>query len=173
MEPGRSGLFHRLPSLVNGVALGVGQGTDDRPPHLPGDEAHRLQVPRGAYGEAGLDDIHPQGIKLPGYLQLLLGVEHSPRRLLPVPQSGVKNNNPLHWKPLSGQALSQGIRARRRPPTCSMGWACSRRRRAEKLGWPAWFSVIHSRAKVPSWTSFKICLMVSFTRSSITRGPRL
>ena len=46
--------------------------------------------------------------------------------------------------------FNQGIMARNSLPTCSMGWLASRFFMALKVGRPAWFSRIHSLAKLPS-----------------------
>ena len=52
--------------------------------------------------------------------------------------------------PIKIYLLSQGIIALSFLPTSSISCSASWRREALKLGRPAWFSNIHSRAKVPS-----------------------
>src|SRR5690606_2268189 len=69
--------------------------------------------------------------------------------------------------------FTQLISPRSRCPTSSIGCAACCSRSFWKVGRPASSSAIHSRANSPDWTSLRILRICSFTRSSITRGPRV
>src|SRR5687768_3383471 len=60
----------------------------------------RLEVARRGDGESGFDNVYAQPLELPSDLQLLLNIQRSPRRLLPIPQRGVKNENSVRHYPL-------------------------------------------------------------------------
>jgi hypothetical protein len=65
----------------------------------------------------------------------------------------------------------QGIIARSRAPTSSIGCSASRRRMALKLGWPAAHSSIQSRTKRPDWMSVEDALHLGLGLGVTTRGP--
>src|SRR3972149_10563916 len=69
--------------------------------------------------------------------------------------------------------LIQLIMERSSFPTFSIGCSASFLRIAKKLGRPAWFSRIHSRAQGPVWVSPRIFCISALTRSSMIRGPPL
>jgi len=61
----------------------------------------------------------------------------------------------------------QGIMARSRAPTSSIGWAAARRSMALKLGWPALHSLTHSPAKRPAWMSSRMRFISAQVRPSL------
>ncbi len=100
------GALDRLPGGVDVVVVGAGQAGDHRRRRGPAklvdarltahglsDLAHRVQVARRGGREAGLDDVHTQAGQLAGDLQLLLDVQRRARRLLPIAQGGIKDQN--------------------------------------------------------------------------------
>ena len=74
-----------FPRAVDGFEIGVSQHADGGCADILGDEPDRFEITRRSDREASLNDIHPQSFQLPGYLQLFLDIQASPRRLLPIP----------------------------------------------------------------------------------------
>src|SRR5581483_1768560 len=65
----------------------------------------------------------------------------------------------------------QGIMARRRAPTSSIGCSALRRRVALNDGWPTAHSAIQSRTKRPDWMSSRIFFISALVSEVITLGP--
>lgn len=70
-------------------------------------------------------------------------------------------------------ADNHGIMERRRVPTSSMGCLAPASRNALKLARPSSDSLIHSRANLPLWISFRIFCMDFLVAGVMTRGPRV
>src|SRR5207247_4081145 len=66
-----------------------------RPPDLARHGVHRPEIVLAGHREAGLDDVHPEEIQLPGQPDLFLEVHAAARRLLAVAQRGVENSDPV------------------------------------------------------------------------------
>ena len=89
------GLAHRLPRALDVGGVGAGQPRDHRAVDLSRDRPHGLEVARRGDREAGLDDVDPEPRELVGDLELLGRVEADARRLLPVAQGGVEDEDPV------------------------------------------------------------------------------
>src|ERR1700694_882597 len=171
-------LLHGLPHRVDIRTGGPGEGGDHRSLDLARDTLHRLEVAGGREREAGLDDVDAQKGELARDDKLLVGVERSARRLLPVAQRGVEDVDAVvysiwcaHQFFAFPSGFNHGIMARSSVPTFSMSSPLARCREALKVGRPAWFSRIQVRAKVPSWLSRRIGRISSRTAALMTRGP--
>jgi hypothetical protein len=91
-----SGLLYRLPGVIHGIGVGMGQGADSSLLYLLGDQADRLEVPGRSDGKTCLDYIDAEPLQLTGDLQLLLKVKCSPRRLFAITQRGIEYDHPVH-----------------------------------------------------------------------------
>ena len=93
MDAGLFGVPDGLPRLVDVVGHGAGQGGDDGPLDFFGDVGDRLEVARGAGGEAGLDDVHPHLLKLAGDFHFLVAGHADAGGLFSIPESGVQKED--------------------------------------------------------------------------------
>ena len=82
-----------LPRAVNVAGAGARQSGDNRMPHFSGNKLHRFKVTIGGDREPGLDHVHAQPVELLGQTQFFLHIHAATRRLLAVPQRGVKDND--------------------------------------------------------------------------------
>ena len=76
---------------------GPGQTADHRTVRRAdsgGDPLHGVEIAAAGKGEAGLNDVDTEAGELLGDRQLFFQVQAGTRRLLAVPQGGVKNKNP-------------------------------------------------------------------------------
>ena len=69
----------------------TGEGGQHRAAHRLGDLLHTAEIAVGGRRKAGFDDVHAEGIELPGQAQLLLRSHGVARGLLAIPQSGIEN----------------------------------------------------------------------------------
>ena len=85
--------FQGIPGDINVLrnARGSGRRPSTPSPISGRDAADGLEVAGAGNGEARLDDIHAKPVQLPGDLHFLVNIERCPRRLLAVPQGGIKD----------------------------------------------------------------------------------
>ena len=129
-----------LERLGRPVHVGAGrtrQARDDRPLDRLGDLDHALELLRRADGEAGLDDVHAEGVELLGDAYLLRSRHRRTRGLLAVPQGGVEHQDLLHAPCLRG-GETKGPSPSRRGPLASVAfrpvsWSGSSRARSGPL----------------------------------------
>ena len=91
---GRSAVLDRVPGGVDVGLVGAREAADHRALDAAGDRLDRLEVAGRGDREAGLDHVDAEPRQLLGDLDLLLGVERDPRRLLAVAQRGVEDVDP-------------------------------------------------------------------------------
>ncbi len=89
---GRGVSRERFPGPVDVIGIAACQSADGRPLHLPGDGLHRLEVARRSNRIARLDDVHAEVLERMGDFEFLGQVHTGPRRLLPIAQRGIENN---------------------------------------------------------------------------------
>ncbi len=87
-----SACFDGVLGAVDVIGMGPGQRGDHRALHLRCDPGDRLEVAVGRCGEPGLDDVYPQPRQLMGDGQLLVRGQGDPRRLLPIAQRGIEDD---------------------------------------------------------------------------------
>ena len=95
VDPGMGGLLKGLPGPFDVAGDGPAEGRDGRPPAGAGDGLDGGEVIIRGHREAGLDDIHAQGIQLPSHQQLLVQVHAAAWRLFAVAKGGVEDGDPL------------------------------------------------------------------------------
>jgi hypothetical protein len=90
-RPGR--VAYRLGGRFDVRRLSASEPGDHGAADLAGDRANRLEVARRRDREAGFDDVHAEPRQLVGDLELLGRVERDARRLLPVAQRRVEQQD--------------------------------------------------------------------------------
>ncbi len=93
VEPGALRGADRLTGQIDVAVVAARQRGDDRASHLGRDLAHAPVVALGRGRKAGLEDIHPQGVELPGKSQLLLGGEAVAGGLFAIAQGGIEDED--------------------------------------------------------------------------------
>ena len=93
MDAGPFGVPDRLPSLVDVVGHGPGQGGDDGPMDFPGDVGDGLEISGGAGGEASLDDIDSQLLELAGDFHFFFAGHSDAGGLFSIAESGVQKED--------------------------------------------------------------------------------
>ena len=83
----------RLAGQLDVALVAARERGDDRPADLGGDLAHAPVVAVGRGREAGLHDVHPERVELPGESELLLGRETVAGSLLAVAQGRVEDQD--------------------------------------------------------------------------------
>ena len=126
VEAWRFGVFKCLPRGVDIGLLRAIERSDRAAAHMLGDEANALDLARGGDRKASLDDVHAEALKLARNLQLLLGVQADPRRLLTVTQGGIKNLDVVAAIRSAHRAPFRSV-VRHRAPVL---WSCRCLRRA-------------------------------------------
>src|SRR5512142_2100015 len=89
-----AGAFRTTDRLPRPVDVSLNRPAESRYRALfdyPRNSANRLKVSRRGNRKAGLNDIHPQSLKLLRHPDLFVPVHAAPRRLLAITQRGVKD----------------------------------------------------------------------------------
>ena len=89
--PGRRA--QRLAGELDVALVAAGQRGDDRPAHLGGDLPHPAVIALRCRREPGLDDVHAEGVELPGESELLLGGKPVAGSLLAIAQGRVEDQD--------------------------------------------------------------------------------
>ena len=108
--------FNRFARPLNVTPSGAGQAADGGAvcrAHLASNFLHRLKITRAGKGKPGFNDIDPQSSQLSRNHQLLFHIQGGPRRLFPVPQGGVKDQNAL-WAGRVAHGDSHGVESKGR-----------------------------------------------------------
>ena len=87
------GGFEGLAGGVDVARSAARQRRDHGPSYLCRDPAHRFGVVLGGDREAGLHDVHAQGVELTSQLDLLLDAHREAWRLLAVAEGGVEDDD--------------------------------------------------------------------------------
>ncbi len=95
VDAGPRGAGHGLPGPLDVPGKGAAERGDDRLAALAGHGLHGGEVIFGGHGEAGLDDIHAQGLQLACHQQLLVQVHAAAGGLLSIAEGGVEDGDPL------------------------------------------------------------------------------
>ncbi len=91
MDPGTSRPAQGVPGDVDVLGKGAGQGGHDAVLHLGRNGLDGLVVPLRGDGEAGLDDVHAQGLEPDGDLELFRQRHAAARRLFPVAERRIED----------------------------------------------------------------------------------
>ena len=95
VDPRALGILDRAPGGVDVGLVGAGEAADDRALDLARDRLDGLEVAGRGDREAGLDHVDAQPRELLGDLELLLGVQRDPGRLLAVAKRRVEDVDPV------------------------------------------------------------------------------
>jgi hypothetical protein len=93
VDAGMGSILQRLGGGVNVFPVGPCQATNDTVTYLSRDALHRSKVPWRRNGKTSLDDVYPHLFQCVGDFDLFADVKRCPRRLLPIAQGGVKDDD--------------------------------------------------------------------------------